>query len=59
MTPDAIIVIDDVEKFRDKMEDFYSFIELQHIPYRLEKTDVDDSIMIIEARDILLWELFS
>ena len=54
MTPDALIVIDDVEKFRDKMEDFYNFIETQHIPYRLEKTDVDDSIMIIEARDILL-----
>lgn len=59
MTPDAIIVIDDVEKFRDKMEDLYSYIESHHIPYRLEKTDVDDSIMIIEARDILLWDSFS
>lgn len=53
MTSDALIVIDDVEKFRDKMEDLYTWLEENHIPYRLEKTDVDDSIMIIEARDIL------
>ncbi len=59
MTQDALIVIDDVEKFRDKMEDLYTWLEKNTIPYRLEKTDVDDSIMIIERRDILLWELFS
>ena len=51
-TSDAIFVIDDVEKFRDKMEDFYKYLEDHHISYRLEKTDLDDSIMIIERRDI-------
>ena len=52
MTTDALIVIDDVEKFRDKMEDLYTWLDENEIPYRLEKTDTDDSIMIIERRDI-------
>lgn len=52
MTRDALIVIDDVEKFRDKMPDFFDWIEHNHIPYRLEKTDIDDSIMLIERSDI-------
>lgn len=59
MTNDAIIVIDDVEKFRDKMENLYSWIEDNHIPYRLEKTDTDDSIMLIRRSDIhhdISWE---
>lgn len=50
---DAIFIIDDVEKFRDKMEDFYEYLEHQNIAYRLEKTDEDDSIMIIHKKDIL------
>jgi predicted O-methyltransferase YrrM len=52
MTPDALIVIDDVEKFRPKMENLYTFLDEKNIPYRLEKTDPDDSIMIIEAVDM-------
>lgn len=48
MTPDALIVIDDVEKFRDKMENLYTYLEEREIPYQIEKTDTDDSIMIIE-----------
>jgi hypothetical protein len=52
MTNDAIIVIDDVEKFRDKMEDLYDWLAKNTIPYTLEKTDIDDSIMIIEYADI-------
>ena len=47
MTIDAMIVIDDVEKFRDKMADFFDFLSDKNIPYILEKTDRDDSIMII------------
>lgn len=54
MTPDALIVIDDVEKFRDKMENLYDWLEENHIPYQLEKTDIDDSIMLIERKNILL-----
>lgn len=57
MTPDAMIVIDDVEKFRDKMWDLFDYLEQKKITYRLEKTDVDDSIMIILRRDFLsIWE---
>ena len=48
MTPDALIVIDDVEKFRDKMENLYTYLEEREIPYQIEKTDTDDSVMIIE-----------
>ena len=47
-TPDALIVIDDVEKFREKMEDLYDWLEEHHVPYRLEQTDEDDSVMILE-----------
>ena len=53
MTRDALIVIDDVEKFRPKMENLYAFLDEKNIPYRLEKTDPDDSIMIIERSSIL------
>lgn len=57
MTIDALIVIDDVEKFRDKMRDFYDFLSDKNIPYILEKTDRDDSIMIINRRDFLsIWD---
>lgn len=51
-TPDALIVIDDVEKFREKMGDLYDWLEEKKIPYTLEKTDEDDSIMIINRSDI-------
>ena len=51
---DALIVIDDVEKFRPKMENLYSFLHEKSILYHLEKTDPDDSIMIIERKDIIL-----
>lgn len=54
MTMDALIVIDDVEKFRDKMEDMYTYLDTHDIPYRLEHTDSDDSIMILYRKDIVL-----
>lgn len=46
-TPDAIIIIDDVEKFRDKIESLYDWLTERKISYTLEKTDEDDSIMIL------------
>lgn len=52
LTPDALIVIDDVEKFRDKMENLYTWLESKNISYTLEKTDPDDSIMIISRKAI-------
>lgn len=42
-----MIIIDDVEKFRDKMTDLYLWLETEKIAYQLVKTDEDDSIMII------------
>jgi predicted O-methyltransferase YrrM len=54
MTPDALIIIDDVEKFRDKMLDLYQFIDKNNIKHTVYKTDLDDSIMVIQRSDILL-----
>ena len=53
MTPDALIVIDDVEKFRDKMDNLYDWLSAKNIPYQLKKTDVDDSIMLLKRSDLL------
>lgn len=44
----GMIIIDDVIKFRYKMEDLYSYLEEHKIPYRLEIIDEDDGIMILE-----------
>lgn len=52
-TPDALIIIDDVEKFRDKMEDLYDYLDKNSINYRVVKTDPDDSVMILNRVDIL------
>jgi predicted O-methyltransferase YrrM len=53
LTSDAVIVIDDVEKFRDKMQNLYLYLDENGINYTLEKTDADDSIMILFKKDIL------
>lgn len=52
MTDDALIILDDVEKFAHKMPNLYEFLHIKNIPYHLEKTDADDSIMLINRRDI-------
>jgi predicted O-methyltransferase YrrM len=51
-TLDALIIIDDVEKFADKMQDLYEYLDSKNISYQLNKTDIDDSIMIIKRSDI-------
>lgn len=53
LTRDATIVIDDVEKFAEKMQNLYAYLKDQWIPFRLEKTDTDDSIMILNHQDII------
>lgn len=53
LTSNAIIVIDDVEKFANKMENLYKYLEEKLIPFRLEKTDIDDSIMILERKNLI------
>jgi predicted O-methyltransferase YrrM len=52
MTLDALIVIDDVEKYAKKMENLYVYLSENQIKYTLEKTDTDDSIMIIERKNV-------
>jgi predicted O-methyltransferase YrrM len=50
-TSEAIIVIDDVEKFAAKMPDLYAALDTNSIPYELYKTDIDDSVMVLFAKD--------
>ncbi|PID84546.1 hypothetical protein CSB09_00340 [Candidatus Gracilibacteria bacterium] len=52
LTQNALIIVDDVEKFAHKMQDFYDFLEQYSIEYSLQKTDTDDSIMYIEAKNL-------
>lgn len=47
LTQWGIIVIDDVIKFRYKMENFYEYLETQNISHEIIKIDEDDGIMII------------
>jgi predicted O-methyltransferase YrrM len=54
-TNNAMIVIDDVEKFREKMEDLYTWLANNNIPYTLHQTDQDDSIMVIQFLPSFLW----
>ena len=47
--PWAIIVIDDVIKFRYKMENLYAYLEQEKIDYEIQQIDADDGIMIIRS----------
>lgn len=42
------IIIDDVIKFRYKMEDLYEYLEIHQIPYEVIQIDPDDGIMILK-----------
>jgi predicted O-methyltransferase YrrM len=53
MRKDALIVIDDVEKYREKMENLYEYLDENNIKYTIHKTDVDDSIMTIARQGII------
>lgn len=52
MTEDAVIIIDDVIKFKDKMLNLYEFLDRNGIEYNICSTDPDDGIMIINFSDI-------
>ena len=43
----GIIVIDDVIKFRHKMEDLYTYVDQQQLTYNILPIDEDDGIMMI------------
>ena len=53
MAAGGVIVFDDVEKFRDKMGNLYEFIDKNGIEYTIEKTDSDDSIMVLAYHSFL------
>lgn len=40
------IAVDDVVKFKNKMEDFYAFLAESGIPYETVMTDPDDGVMV-------------
>jgi len=46
----GIIIIDDVIKFRNKMENLYDYLEKEKIIYHILPIDEDDGIMMILNR---------
>ena len=46
--PDALIVIDDVLKFKDKMQRFYDYLATHKIQYTTLPIDEDDGVMLID-----------
>jgi hypothetical protein len=42
------MVIDDVLKFKDKMQRFYDYLEANGIVYDIEQVDDDDGVMLIQ-----------
>jgi predicted O-methyltransferase YrrM len=44
----GIIVIDDVVKFRHKMENLYTYLDEKTINYEIVMVDPDDGIMLIQ-----------
>jgi predicted O-methyltransferase YrrM len=59
MSLDAMIIIDDVIKFRDKMSNLYDFLDEKQIRYIVHKTDPDDGIMILYFHDLCNWKTLS
>lgn len=48
VVPGGFIIIDDVIKFKHKMEDLYNHLEKESITYQVTQIDSDDGIMIIK-----------
>ncbi len=48
------IIIDDVIKFKEKMQDCYDFLDKNNIEYKIEKIDSDDGILIIPRSQLLI-----
>ena len=52
-TANALIVIDDVIKFKNKMTNFYDYLQAQSIDYDIiQLPDDDDGVMVIQNRII-------
>lgn len=57
LSSNGVIVIDDVIKFKTKMQSFYDFLNQQNQwRYDIKKLDEDDGIMIIEPIIWLTWQ---
>lgn len=47
--PDALIVIDDVVKFKEKMQNFYDYLQSNGIEYQIEQIEDDeDGVMLVK-----------
>ena len=48
--PNALIVVDDVVKFKHKMQNFYDYLTQNHMHYRIHPLpDDDDGVMLIQT----------
>ncbi len=56
MTSGALIVVDDVVKFRDKMQNLYDFLDENTIHYTIMNTDPDDGIMLL-TKNSFSWKI--
>jgi DNA relaxase NicK len=48
---DALIIIDDVLKFKHKMQRFYDYLDANNITYHTVQIDADDGIMLIDLSE--------
>ena len=48
LNPGGIIIIDDVIKYRWKMNGFYEYLDSLDVKYEVIQTDPDDGIMVIQ-----------
>lgn len=47
LSPGGIVIIDDVIKYRWKMNGFYEYLDSLSVKYEVIQTDPDDGIMVI------------
>lgn len=55
--PLGYIIIDDAIKFKQKMQDFYLFLDSNKIEYTVKKLDDDDGIIIMQVTQHLIQAL--
>lgn len=51
--PLTTIIIDDVIKFKEKMQATYDYLDKQAITYHITQLDQDDGVMMIQGKDRL------
>lgn len=49
LSPDTLIIIDDVIKYHNKLSSLYEYLEKKQIKYKILQLDPDDGIMIING----------